>query len=214
MPTKPEFLSVWHGTDAELLDQMLGFYPMMPPGLILDCTYNRGRMWRGSAFAPNVTGMDINPDVKPHVVGDNTKMPFVDASWDVVVYDPPHVPNQGRDKTKDYAERFGLTVKAGKAEGWSLGHMHLPVLRECARVLRPKGLVLAKICDYVHNHRYQWALCDFISSVRAAGLTPCDLIIKTRKGPVVDPKWKTRHHVRRCHSYWIVVRNGDCCERR
>jgi SAM-dependent methyltransferase len=214
MQAKPEFLSVWGGTDAALLDQMLDFYPASPATDILDCTHNRGRMWRGSRYAHRVTGMDINPDVKPHVVGDNTDMPFADQSWDVVVYDPPHVPNQGRDKKKDFVERFGLTQKVGKAQGWSLGHMHLPVLMECGRVLRPKGIVLAKVCDYVHNHRYVWGLCDFIAAVKAAGMTPCDLIIKTRKGPIVDPKWKVRHHVRRCHSYWVVVRNGDCCERK
>jgi SAM-dependent methyltransferase len=123
-------------------------------------------------------------------------------------YDPPHVPNQGKDKKKDFVDRFGLTQSAGKAQGWSLGHMHLPVLMECRRVLRPGGLVLAKICDYVHNHRFQWAVFDFVAAVRAAGMTPCDRIVKVRKGPIMDPKWKNRHHARRCNVDWVVVRNG------
>jgi SAM-dependent methyltransferase len=212
---EPEFLSVWPGTDAALLDKMLTFYPNWPPLFILDCTYNAGRMWKGSRYAQTVVGMDINPAVKPHLVDDNRTMSSIrDEVCDVVVYDPPHVPNQGRDNKKDFVERFGLNVKAGKDEGWSLGHTHLPVLQQCKRVLKPKGLVLAKVCDYVHNHRYTWGLCDFIAAVKAAGMTPCDLIIKTRKGPIVDPKWKVRHHVRRCHVYWVVCRNGDCCERR
>ena len=34
-------------------------------------------------------------------------MPFADESFDVVVYDPPHIPNHGLDRTKDFNRRFG-----------------------------------------------------------------------------------------------------------
>jgi hypothetical protein len=35
--------SVWYGTDAELLEKMLRFYPKSSPALILDATVNVGR---------------------------------------------------------------------------------------------------------------------------------------------------------------------------
>src|SRR5215211_4080411 len=103
--------SVWEGTDAELIERMLDFYPRNTPEAILDATVNAGRFWKGSTRP--VTGMDIDPRHKPDVVGDNTDMPFEDGSFDVVVYDPPHVPNQGRDNQKDFNTRFGLVVKSG-----------------------------------------------------------------------------------------------------
>jgi hypothetical protein len=205
--------SVWDGPDPALLDRMLEFYPPSPVRSVLDCTYNRGRMWKGSRFAPLVTGMDIDPKYKPHLVGDNRVMEGVkDASFCAGVYDPPHLPNQGRDKKKDFQDRFGLTHKAGKADGYSLGHTHKPVLLQLQRVIVPNGIILAKLCDYVHNHAHNWTLVDFIVTVRECGLTPCDLIIKTRKGPVIDPKWKVAHHARQSHCWWVVVRNGPSCE--
>lgn len=78
--------SVWEGTDAELLERMLDFYPHRTPKKILDATVNKGRFWVGSTRP--VTGLDIDPAHKPDFVGDNRDMPFEDASFDVVVYDP------------------------------------------------------------------------------------------------------------------------------
>src|SRR5258705_2234948 len=68
--------SVWHGTDAELLEKMLAFYPRKPPELILDATVNAGRFWEGSPR--KVVGMDIDARHRPDVVGDNRRMPFKD----------------------------------------------------------------------------------------------------------------------------------------
>src|SRR2546426_9112611 len=74
--------SVWEGTDAELLERMLDFYPLRTPKKILDATVNRGRFWQGSTRP--VTGLDIDPAHNPDVVGDNRDMPFEDKSFDVV----------------------------------------------------------------------------------------------------------------------------------
>jgi hypothetical protein len=156
--------------------------------------------------------MDLDPRYEPDVISDNTNMPFGDASFDVVVYDPPHVPNQGRDQEKDFCDRFGLGEKSGAATNYSLSHMYPPFCQEAYRVLRPEGVLLAKIADYVHNHRMQWAHCDFVAAAQAAGFTACDLIVKVRKGPIVDPKWKTAHHARRQHAFWIVCRKSRKCE--
>ena len=112
--------SVWYGDDPPLLERMLSFYPRKPPQRILDATVNKGRFWVGSSRP--VVGMDIDPRHEPDVVGDCTDMPFADRSFDVVVYDPPHVPNQGRDKAKDFTTRFGLGGKSSAANGYNFSH--------------------------------------------------------------------------------------------
>src|ERR1700689_1435711 len=104
--------SGWLGDDAELLEQLLCFYPRKQPRRILDATVNGGRFWRGSNRP--VIGMDIEGRHNPAIVADNTKMPFRGASFDVVVYDPPHIPNQGKDKSKDFNSRFGLVLHSSK----------------------------------------------------------------------------------------------------
>ncbi len=202
--------SVWYGDDPELLEHLLSFYPRKRPRKILDATVNNGRFWKGSKR--QVTGLDIDPRHRPTVVGDNTNMPFEADSFDVVVYDPPHIPNQGKDKSKDFNTRFGLVLRSSKENHYTFSHTFPPFVREAFRVLKSEGILLCKITDYVHNHRYQWAHIDFINAACDVGLTPCDCIIKVRKGPIIDPKWKMAHHSRRQHCYWLVFRKSKKCE--
>jgi SAM-dependent methyltransferase len=209
-PTYDALPSVWFGEDAELLERMLSFYPRKRPRKILDATVNRGRFWRGSSRP--VTGMDIDHQYEPDIVADNTDMPFDSGSFDVVVYDPPHIPNQGRDNKKDFQERFGLKFRSPKERGYTFSHTFPPFLKEAYRVLRSEGILFCKIADYVHHHRYQWAHIDLIEAARTVGFTPCDCIVKVRKGPIIDPKWKTAHHSRRQHCYWLVFRKSKKCE--
>ncbi len=147
--------SIWNGDDAELLERMLLFYPKKEPERILDATINKGRFWRGSRR--KIVGMDINPGYSPDILADHADMPCEDAAFDVVVYDPPHIPNQGNDRSKDFQDRFGLIVKAPAENGYNLTHTFRPFLQEAYRVLCNDGVLFCKIADYVHGHRYQWA---------------------------------------------------------
>jgi SAM-dependent methyltransferase len=202
--------SIWHGSDADLLERMLDFYPRQWPKLILDATINTGRFWVGSAR--KVIGLDINPKFHPQVAADNRRLPFKDRCFDVVVYDPPHIPNQGRDRSKDFNTRFGLVLKSSAENGYNFTHLYPPFVRESYRVLRSKGLLLCKIADYIHNHRYQWAHVEVMRAAVDAGFCACDCIVKIRKGPIMDPKWKLAHHARRQHCYWLVFRKSNKCE--
>jgi SAM-dependent methyltransferase len=135
--------SIWDGTDAELLEKMLDFYPRKRPKRILDATVNTGRFWLGNQR--DIIGLDINPKFRPHVVADNRRMPFKDRCFDVVVYDPPHIPNQGRDKSKDFNTRFGLVLKSSAGNGYNFTHLYPPFVREAYRVqFRPR----------LQKHRY------------------------------------------------------------
>lgn len=202
--------SVWDGEDSVLLEQMLSFYPRREPEKILDATVGGWRFWKNSPRS--VLGMDLKFRNHPTVVGDNMNMPFKSSSFDVVIYDPPHVPNQGKDKLKDFTSRFGLGDRSTKENGYSFSHTFPPFLRETYAILKPEGILFCKVTDYVHGHRYQWAHVDFIKAAESLGFVACDCIIKVRKGPIVDPKWKTAHHSRRQHAYWLVFRKSEECE--
>jgi SAM-dependent methyltransferase len=202
--------SIWNGTDGELLEKLLEFYPRRPPKLILDATVNAGRFWAGNRGA--VVGLDINDQFRPDVVADNRRMPFKNGAFDAVIYDPPHVPNQGGDRSKDFNTRFGLVLKSSADNGYNLTHLYPPFAREAFRVLIPEGVLFCKIADYVHNHRYQWAHVAFLEAAVDSGFCACDCIIKVRSGPIVDPRWRTAHHARRRHCYWLVFRKSHKCE--
>jgi hypothetical protein len=204
--------SVWEGSDGELIEAMLEFYPSIDPEPILDATYNAGRFWRDTSRC--VWSMDIDPNDNPMIVGDNREMVGVpSAHFGTVVYDPPHVGPQGRDKrVKRFDVDFGATMECGKEHGWTLSYLYPPFLKQAKRVLKPEGLLLAKITDMVNSHRSRWAHCDFMRMAEDAGFTVCDLIVKIRKGPIVDPKWQVAHHARRHHCYWLVFRKSNKCE--
>src|SRR6202035_555769 len=61
--------SVWERSDSELLEAMFGFYASIDPEPILDATYNAGRFWKDSRR--KVVSMDIDPQYKTMIVGDN-----------------------------------------------------------------------------------------------------------------------------------------------
>lgn len=205
--------SVWDGTDGDLIEAMLDFYPSIKPEPILDATHNAGRFWKDSKR--KVVSMDIDPQHKPMILGDNRVMAGVPSKkFGVVVYDPPHVGPQGRDKSvKRFDVDFGATMECGKEHGWTLSYLYPPFLKQAKRVLKPEGLLLAKITDMVNSHRSRWAHCDFMRMAEEAGFTVCDLIVKVRNGPMVSTKWKEAHHARKRHCFWIICRNGVCCER-
>lgn|SRR5487761_995974 len=210
MPEYAPLPSVWFEEDAELLEKLLDFYPRRKPNRILDATVNGGRFWRGSKRP--VIGLDNERSHCPDIVSDNTAMPFRDRSFDVVVYDPPHIPNQGKDNEKDFHTRFGLGVRSSKEKGYTFSHTFPPFTKEAYRVLADEGILLCKIADYIHHHHYQWAHVDLIQAARDAGFQPCDCIVKIRKGPIIDPKWKIAHHTRRQHCYWLIFRKSKKCE--
>jgi DNA modification methylase len=159
--------------------------------------------------------MDIDPQYNPDILCDNRKMSGIRSGrFGVVVYDPPHVGPQGRDKSKKrFDVDFGATIDCGKEHNWNLSYLYPDFLAEAKRVLKPEGLLLAKITDMVNSHRSKWPHCDFMRMAEEAGFTVCDLIIKVRTGPMMSNKWKAAHHARKRHCFWIICRNSSSCER-
>lgn len=209
----PRSESVLYGRDPQALDILIGMHAAATPH-ILDATSNTGKMWRGCSYAPDVR-MDIDPSFAPDVVGDFRAMPFDAESFDVIVFDPPHLPIAAASANSSgiWRERYGITSDKNRGrDGDSVSGQFTPFLSEAKRVLRADGIVLAKLADIIHNHRYQWHLVDFVCAVRSAGLTPCDLLIKRDPsgGSLKSSKWQNVRHLKRSHSYFVVVRKGRC----
>jgi SAM-dependent methyltransferase len=201
---------VFLGKDHALLDMMLDFYAPEARQL-RDVCCNQRRMWRGSRWAGRVLYYDNDPAMSPDVVCDWSRLPDADSTVDVLVYDPPHLPQAAASPQSlaHYGTNYGLRQSTRDD---NVAALHEPFLREALRVLKPDGLVLAKIKDYVHNHRYQWNLELFNGVARAVGLTPCDLVIKRDPcgGNLKSGRWARSHHARNTHCYWVVVRKGKC----
>ena len=194
--------SIWEGNDRDLLQWAIPFYwREVGPPAILDTNYGAGRFWRGT-FWPIVS---LDSSTPADIKADNRWLPFLPESFDVVVYDPPHLAERHIG-----AEYGGMQALYGQGTGSESMAGDFPLfLAEAARVLRPGGVLLAKLTDNVHRGKNQWEHFAFMLYASDI-LQVCDLIIKTRKGPMMDPKWKNAYHARKRHCFWIICRKGRC----
>jgi hypothetical protein len=195
-------------SDQEALVTLIGIHAQPRPRII-DVTHNDGSMWVGTAFAPH--RVDVDPVFKDmglvDVTADCRDLPCDDETFDVLVFDPPHITDPGEDSI--------MGQRYGRLQGPNISELFEPFLREARRVLAPNGIILAKICDMVHGGQYQWQHVDLVIEAEEQGFTACDLMLRVsmqRAG--LDSGWNRVLHVRNVHAYWLVLRRGeDNCDR-
>lgn len=120
----------------------------LPP--VLDVTCGGRMMWfdKHNPLALYVDNREV-PDVElcdgrsfsvePDIIADFRKLPFPDDSFNLVVFDPPHLVRAGEDSY--------MKTKYGKLEpGWETT-LHDGFV-ECMRVLRPGGTLIFKWNEY------------------------------------------------------------------
>jgi tRNA G10 N-methylase Trm11 len=206
-----EYASAGFFDDHEIIKNILDIHSLPDPR-ILDVTHNSGKMWKG-VEAP-ITRSDINQNYNLDVVSDFKFIPFKDKSFEAIVFDPPHLVHTDTENSSNiWKDQYGLSAEYFNKEDDNIVSMFYPFLSEAKRVLVKNGLVLCKLTDFIHNHKYQWQHVAFINEVNSLGMTPCDLVVKIRNTKLISSKWINIHHFRRNHSYWIVVRNSNKCER-
>lgn len=208
------------GTDQEALTTLLRLHAPASPR-ILDVTHNRGTMWKGLPYRPHRADRDpeLHAAGYTDTVADFRALPFEPGSFDVLVFDPPHLTENAGAFSDALTQGGGITwTQAYGTAGEGLGKESIaalfpPFLAEARRVLVPGGVVLAKIADQVHRGAYRWQHVDLIVAAQTAGMTPCDLQLRVAlsRGNMIDPKWKHVYHVRQVHTYWLVLRNGASC---
>lgn len=134
VPTKSEArmeLIDKHILDATCGSRTIWFQKNHPMAVYMDCREEHGTaIWR-STKNDSVRTLDVEPDV----LADFTDMPFDDNSFELVVFDPPHLVKVG--------ENAWLKRKYGKLpKNWE--NMIHDGFWECMRVLKPYGALVFK----------------------------------------------------------------------
>lgn len=196
-------------TDSEALVALIRIHAVPDPR-ILDVTANRHRIWQRVDWPVHFSDLDPRwyDAGLTDTVADFRNLPFDDASYDVVVIDPPHRPDEGDGIFRD--QEFGGELIRGP----NVAPLFEPFLREAQRVLVPDtGIVVAKIANIVHSCRYQDQARMFKNMAESLGMTHCDeaLTIAYSRSAMKGTRRKHVYHVDGVHCFWIVLRNGPSC---
>jgi hypothetical protein len=168
-----------------------------PGDLVVDVTYGLGNFW--SVFRP---GRLVAHDLALDGV-DFRQLPEADASVDVVVFDPPYIPQGGRDTSTlpssgahqagdgnvrargGFLERYGL-VDAPRTVT-ELDELMAGGMKEAARVLGRGGRLMVKCMDYVSSGRYVQGRHTVVSGSTSNRTRRSGSTTKGRSAPTTAP---------------------------
>jgi hypothetical protein len=205
--------------DAPFLERIFSFY-QFPRGPVLDVACNVRRLWHrfNRCLLPGpLLCSDSDPAVGPDYVADWNNLPYPAHYAAAVVWDPPHFPNKGGTSRwqAEYQRRYGLgSLPAACAH--SVASIFPPALREFQRVLKPKGVLLVKLCDGITGRHRE---CPLQPLLNAAGESAepwslVDVLVKVRPAGQRSARWKKFTHARLRHTWWVVLRQGNTDELR
>lgn len=119
--------------------------------------------------APEVMSNGATFSVAPDVVMDFRRMDFPNNSFDLVVFDPPHIMRSGEKSF--LAKKYGFLNKDTWQDDLRLG------FAECFRVLRPGGTLV-----------FKWNECH-IPLKDILALTPAQPLFGNRGGKAAKTHW-------------------------
>lgn len=170
---------------------------------VMDVTYGRGLWWTWLTDADPRVEMFTAHDIRRDGV-DFTNLPEPDESMDVITFDPDYVAPGGRDTSTipDFNERYGLN---DPYESPASLQAHINAgLTECARVLRPQGILMVKCATYISSGKPWLGEYHTIGAGLAAGLKVEDIFVHV-SGTGPQPKRDTRQQHARSNSSRLIV---------
>lgn len=173
---------------------------------VMDVTYGRGLWWswiQGSGHGLEFTSHDLKLDGV-----DFRFLPEKSQSMDVIAYDPDYIAPGGRKTSTitDFNDRYGL--KASYETPASLQETTINAgLTECARVIRPQGLILVKCSTYVSSGKPWLGEYETIRHGLDCGLKVEDIWVPIMgTGPQPERLLSRQQHARSNSSRLIIFR--------
>lgn len=173
---------------------------------ILDATYSQGKFWGTETAHLRVIGTDLDPKGAKDARADFRHLPFLSASVDVVVLDPPFLWDEGKKNRSIMGKRFSTyrseqhaieTVQGGAREAW--------------RVARLGAIV--KCQDFCHASKKVW-MSQWLRE--AVPVEPYDAVHLVGRSKVIDPKWTGSQLTAWSNStsFWAWRKDGPIHKRR
>ncbi len=189
------------GTSADLFPDLAHLY-LKPGDTIADVTYGNGVFWRHlNPDNYNLIKSDLLPQYPDVVEADCRNLRHLeDQSLDALVLDPPFMAGvkvKGRLNKQYHVNELNL-----RYAGVLL--LYQDAILEACRVLKPKGILIAKCQDIVESGRRHFAHIQILEISQDLGFAPIDLgVLVNPRTPMMRHKDQT--HLRSNHSYFWVL---------
>lgn len=205
--TAPVLAATAWKTNAEMIEAVVQLGYLRADDHVLDPTWGRGTWWKN--WQPHtLTATDLDPAKSPDPLGpvDFTDLPWPDATFDVVAFDPPYKLNGTPSDTDGIDERYG--VGGGTYTRWQDRHQLIrDGITEAARVLKPAGCLLLKCQDQVCSGQVRWQTDEFTAHANTVGLVKVDRLEYLAHRP--QPPGRRQIHSRRNYSTLLIfVKKG------
>ncbi len=196
---KPAIRSVSSSQD-EILHSIITLH--CPSGIDCDMTFGHGAFWR-TLPRPRLC-FDVSPQ-KPGVVQACSMMlPLGPESIANCVFDPPFLTyvKNGR------GHQAGGVAMSARYGGYytydELEDHYRGTISEAYRVLKPKGILVFKCQDIIHNHKMHCTHFRVMLMAEIEGFRLKDLFILAAKSRMPSPQKGQQRHARVFHSYFLV----------
>ena len=173
-----------------------------PEGFECDMTYGNGQFWKRQPRP--LYCYDLDPQQPETIQADSRSLPLPAGSLSNCVFDPPfltYVKNARKHKDGKVAmtARFGGYWRYDELEDH-----YRDTISEAYRVLRPKGKMIFKCQDIIHNHKMHCTHYRTIMMAETEGFRLADLFVLPAKHRMPSPQKGVQRHARVFHSYFLV----------
>lgn len=184
-------------SNAELIEDVASLDYLRVEWRTLDATYGLGTWWK--KFRP----FDLVMHNRDEDGSDFRDLPYGDAEFDAIAFDPPYVCMGGRTtSTIDLGERYGL-LDAPRSPA-DLQVLINQGLTEMRRLIKPKGIVLSKSQSYITSGKLWSGTYWTERKARILGFEVVDRF-EHLSLPGPQPAHRRQVHARRNHSTLLVL---------
>lgn len=203
-PTNELVFSAYLGGNEDTFPHILDLY--VPPGsTVADVTYGMGVFWRN---VPEDQYQLLATDIQTGV--DCRQLPYDDGTIDCVVLDPPymHSPggtaHSGHVAFEQHYRNNGTGNRTQKKYHEAVLDLYQEAGKEAYRVLRDRGVLIAKCQDEVCSNRQCFTHVEIIQSYERLGFVAEDLFVVVRQNRPGVSRTVRQVHARKNHSYFLV----------
>lgn len=200
--SKPVF-TAYTGNNSDLIPNVARLY-LKEGDRIADVSFGKGVFWRNV----DLSKCHFHPSdicTCPDAPYDFRNLPYDDASFDVVVLDPPYSHDPGKGMVANTAYRNRENTGGLNHDG--IVRLYADGMKEAKRVLRPGGLLWVKVQDEIESGRQRMTHIEVHYHAVELGMTAQDLFVMVR--PAAPPVQHPQKHARKNHSYLLVFRTGS-----